>query len=78
MARSETFTIKMDREIKKELRVFCEEKGLKLGKFLERAAQHEMGEEKKKEAIAIFNNLDEREKHAIDYSPVAKKLKLDK
>ena len=78
MGTAETFTIKMDSEVKKELKTFCDEKGYKLGKFLERAAQHEIMEEKKKEVLAAFNNLEEREKHAVDFRQVAKKLRIDK
>ncbi len=76
MGISKTCTFKMDSQTLKELQKFCDERGLKLGKFMERAARREIREERKKEMLATFSNLDEREKQATDYFDTAKKLGL--
>ena len=76
MPANKTCTFKMDSQTVKELQKFCDERGLKLGKFMERAARHEIREERKKEIFFMFTNLDEREKHAADYFDTAKKLGL--
>jgi len=67
-----TFAVKISPEVRAKLRIFCREKGLKQGFFIEKAIEDEIMKAENNEDILEFHKLKMQEKDAMDFEKFLK------
>lgn len=70
-----TFAVKLDDEFQKEVKEFCESRGLKQGAFVKKALQEQMEREELAEDLLDLYSLRSSEAHAIDLNAYLKDRK---
>lgn len=66
------FAVKLDEDLQKEVRDFCESRGLKQGAFFEKAIREQMEREELAEDLLDLYTLRASEPHAIDFEAYLK------
>jgi len=67
-----SFAVKLSEDVRKKLKEFCDERGLKIGAFVEKALKETMEREEMIEDAKEFALLRHEEPHAIDYKDYLK------
>ncbi|MBI4284163.1 MAG: hypothetical protein HY663_06820 [Chloroflexi bacterium] len=67
-----SFAVKLSEETRKRLKEFCDERGLKIGAFVEKALRETMEREEMIDDAKEFALLRHEEPHAIDYKDYLK------
>ncbi|MFQ5842624.1 MAG: hypothetical protein ACE5I8_09330 [Thermodesulfobacteriota bacterium] len=67
-----SFAVKLSEEIRKKLKGFCDERGLKIGHFVEQALKEKMEREEMIEDAKEFALYRHEEPHAIDFEDYVK------
>jgi predicted transcriptional regulator len=67
-----SFAVKLSEEVRKRLKDFCDERGLKVGAFVEKALKETMEREEMLDDAKEFALLRHEEPHAIDYKDYLK------
>ena len=62
-----SFAVKLSEEVRKHLKEFCDERGLKIGAFVEKALRETMEREEMAEDAKVFTLYRHEEADAIDY-----------
>ncbi len=70
-----SFAVKLGEETRKKLKEFCDERGLKIGHFVEQALKEKMEREEMIDDAKEFALLRHEEPHAIDYQDYLKERK---
>jgi len=74
-AKTVTFTLKMDKDIRDTLKEFCNARGFMMKGFIEKAILDEIEKEELKEDLAAIHNYEKYEKETtIPLEKVAEKL----
>ncbi|MBU1007102.1 MAG: hypothetical protein KKH08_05900 [Candidatus Omnitrophica bacterium] len=68
-----TIALKMDYGVIKRFRVFCKERGIKYGFFVEEAIKEKLQEEETKDDILDLKMLRREEKYAVPFEDYLKK-----
>ena len=77
MEKTVSFTVKMSRTAKENLKAVCETGGFKINKFIEKAVLHEIEREMHKEDLLVMEQHEKYgKKSAVDYVDFSKKLGL--
>jgi hypothetical protein len=72
-----TVTMKMKRDLHKELKDFCEEKGYIIGAYMERAVLEKLEKDELAEDMADYGAFkNDRHKVVVDFKTAKKKLGL--
>lgn len=69
------FAVKLDDELQKEIRDFCQSHGLKQGAFFEKALREQMEREELAEDLLDLYTLRSMEPHAINFQEYLKRRK---
>ena len=76
-AKTASFTVQLDKNVKDKLKRLCDEEGYKINKFIEKAVKHELFREQRKEDLLIIDNYEKYGKKTLtDYRAFAKELGL--
>jgi predicted transcriptional regulator len=67
-----SFAVKLSEDVRKKLKAFCDERGLKIGAFVEKALKEQMEREEMIEDAKEFALLRHEQPHAIDYKDYLK------
>jgi hypothetical protein len=62
-----SFAVKLSEETRKKLKEFCDERGLKIGAFVEKALKEQMEREEMADDAKVFSLYRHEEADAIDY-----------
>lgn len=69
------FAVKLDENFQKEVKDFCEERGLKQGSFVEKALREQMEREEIAEDLLDFYTLRQTESTAVSLEDYLKRRK---
>jgi len=72
MNKTITWTLKIDREKKQEVTDFCQEQGLLLNRFIEKALENEIEKRLIEKSAAVFSDYEEKKKGAIEFDKAVK------
>ncbi|MEI7543041.1 MAG: hypothetical protein WCJ94_07310 [bacterium] len=77
MEKSVTFTMKLDKKIRDEMKGFCKEKGFVMKTFVEKAIMDRIEKEEMKEDLAAIKHFEKYEEgKTVPYDKVAEELGL--
>ncbi|HDQ26596.1 MAG TPA: hypothetical protein ENN43_07645 [bacterium] len=72
-----TVTMKMKKNLHKELKEFCEEKGLMIGAYMERAVAEKLEKDELADDMADYGEFkNDKNKIVVDFDTAKKKLGL--
>jgi len=73
MGKTITVTLKIDRDKKQAFYNFCQEQGLMVNKFIEKAVENEIERRLLEKSASVFHKYEKRKQSAVDFDKAVKK-----